>query len=74
LAILDYANKNGLKIDNWIEIKASSRKSPAERRIDELVSKMNSGDVLIVAELSRLGRWVFLPKPPKSPIGAFLSN
>ena len=58
LAILEYANKQNEKIDNWVEVKASSRKSSTERRIDELLEKLQKGDRLIVAELSRLGRSV----------------
>jgi len=58
LAILDYANGKRMKVDNWIEVKASTRKSPMVRKIDELVSRMKSGDILIVSELSRLGRSV----------------
>ena len=58
LAILEYANKQNEKIDNWVEVKASSRKSSTERRIDELLEKLQKGDRLIVAELSRLGRTV----------------
>ena len=34
----------------------SSRKSNAARRIDELLEKLQKGDLLLVAELSRLGR------------------
>jgi DNA invertase Pin-like site-specific DNA recombinase len=58
LAVLEYANGKHLKIDHWIETKASSRKSSKERRIDELVDQLKEGDLLIVAELSRLGRSV----------------
>jgi DNA invertase Pin-like site-specific DNA recombinase len=58
LAILEYANRQNEKIDNWVEVKASSRKSSTERRIDELLEKLQKGDRLIVAELSRLGRSV----------------
>jgi DNA invertase Pin-like site-specific DNA recombinase len=58
LAILEYANRGHLKIDHWIDAKASSRKSPKERRIDELLGQLTEADVLIVAELSRLGRSV----------------
>ena len=56
LAIHDYAQKNKLHIDDFVEITISSRKSNTERRIDELKERLNSGDTLIVAELSRLGR------------------
>lgn len=55
-AILEYANKHGIKIDEWIEVKMSSRKSTAKRRVEELLEKMNEGDTLIVTELSRIGR------------------
>jgi len=39
-----------------VEITISSRRSNTERRIDEIVKRLNAGDTLIVAELSRLGR------------------
>ena len=56
LLILDWANSRGLKVDNWIEIAISSRKTTRERRIDELMANLQKGDILIVSELSRLGR------------------
>jgi DNA invertase Pin-like site-specific DNA recombinase len=37
----------------------SSRKSTRERRIDELMNELTTGDTLLVAELSRLGRNMF---------------
>ena len=58
MAILEFANAKRLKVDQWVEITASSRKSPKERRIDELVAQLKEEDTLIVAELSRLGRSV----------------
>ena len=56
LLILDWANSRGLKVDNWLEIAISSRKSTKDRKIDELLLNMQPGDTLIVSELSRLGR------------------
>ncbi len=56
LEILEFAHRNNFKIDGFIESTISSRKSPKQRRIDELIGKLNSGDTLIVTELSRLGR------------------
>ncbi len=56
--ILKFANKNDFKIDEFIKIEISSRKSTKQRRIDELLEKLNKGDTLIVSELSRLGRSV----------------
>lgn len=56
LEILEYARRNTLHIDDFIEISISSRKDRRARRIDELREKLKSGDTLIVTELSRLGR------------------
>ena len=58
LAILDYCNKQNNKVDNWIEVNMSSRKTPTQRRINELLDRLQGGDRLIVAELSRLARSV----------------
>ena len=57
LAVLEYANKNGLTVDHWIEAKASARKSAKARKLHEL-KQLVKGDTLITAELSRLGRSV----------------
>jgi DNA invertase Pin-like site-specific DNA recombinase len=54
--LLDYAQKQGWLIDEFIEVSISSRKNTKQRKIDELLEKLQSGDVLLVAELSRLGR------------------
>ena len=54
--LLEYAQQNRLIIDRFIEAEVSSRKTPQERRIVELSDLLKSGDHLIVAELSRLGR------------------
>ena len=56
LAILEYARKNDLHIDDFIEATASTRSSSKSRRLDELMDKLDSGDRLIVSEISRLGR------------------
>jgi len=45
-----------LIIDEWIELEMSSRKSTAQRRIDELLDRLLPDDTVIVSELSRLGR------------------
>jgi DNA invertase Pin-like site-specific DNA recombinase len=54
--LLEHAQANRLLIDEFVRAEVSSRKSAKERRIDELLSKLEEGDVLLVAELSRLGR------------------
>ena len=58
LVIYKHAEKNGLIIDHWFDVDCSSRKSNKERRIDELLETIETGDTLIVAELSRLARSV----------------
>ncbi|MEM7617460.1 MAG: recombinase family protein [Pseudomonadota bacterium] len=54
--ILTYTNKHDMKVNEFIEIKLSSRKTTKQRRIDELLQKLKQFDTLIVTELSRLGR------------------
>jgi len=56
LEIFEYAKKHQLKIDDFIEMAISSRKTSKERRIDEMLAALNDADNLIVTELSRLGR------------------
>lgn len=54
--IFAYCEKESLKINEWLELKISSRSSKKDRRIDELLATLKPGDKLIVSELSRLGR------------------
>ncbi len=54
--ILEHAHSNNLKIDDFIEVEISSRKSEKLRKITELKDRLQKNDTLIVAELSRLGR------------------
>ena len=56
LEILEYARLHQLNVDDFIQITISSRKTTKQRRIDELLEKLNEGDTLIATELSRLGR------------------
>jgi len=56
LEILEFARRHGLHVDEYVEITISSQKTSKQRRIDELVQMLNKTDVLIVTELSRLGR------------------
>ena len=51
-----YCSLNNLTVDESIEIEMSSRKDLRTRRIDELLLKLHEDDILIVTELSRLGR------------------
>jgi DNA invertase Pin-like site-specific DNA recombinase len=56
LEIRKWADREGTYVDEYIRVTISSGKSLAERRIDELIETLESGDTLIVTELSRLGR------------------
>ena len=56
LEILEYARKSHLEIDDFIEITISSRKTIKDRRSDEMTVALSDADILIVTELSRLGR------------------
>ncbi len=56
LALLEYAHQHHLRIDRFLEIRKSSRKSVKERGIEELLAQLQAGDMLLVSELSRLGR------------------
>lgn len=54
--VLEYANREGIQIEEFISISASSKRTQRARRIDELLQMLTAGDTLIVTELSRLGR------------------
>jgi len=58
LDILEFAQREQIKIDHFIHITISSRKSTKERKIDQLLDELEIGDMLIVSELSRMGRSV----------------
>lgn len=58
LELHEYARKNDLKINDFIKTEVSSRKSTQARKIDEMLENLESGDLLLVSELSRLGRSV----------------
>ena len=51
-----YCSLNNFTIDETIEIEISSRKDMRARKIDYLLNKLNKNDIVIVTELSRLGR------------------
>lgn len=51
-----YAAAEGLVVDDWVEAEVSSRKSTKARKLDETLALLKRGDVLVVSELSRIGR------------------
>ena len=58
LAILDYAHQHKMTINEFVSIQASSRKTLKQRGILELLDSLEPKDILLVSELSRLGRSV----------------
>jgi DNA invertase Pin-like site-specific DNA recombinase len=57
--LLEFADKKGIKIDQWIEETISGTKRVSERSLGKLIDKMQRGDLLVVTELSRIGRSLF---------------
>jgi len=58
VAIYEYCAREGLQVDDWISVSASSRRTSTERKIDLLLTQVAAGDTIIVAELSRFARSV----------------
>lgn len=54
--IENFARKEGIKIDTWIEETISSRKALDKRKLGELLDNLQENDILITCEISRLGR------------------
>ncbi len=51
-----FATDHKMLINKWIEVEMSSKKTADKRKITELLSQVIEDDVVIVSELSRLGR------------------
>lgn len=56
--IKEYARKNNIKIDRWVEESISSRKELKKRKLGKLLEELQEGDYLICSEISRLSRSV----------------
>ena len=54
--IEQFAKKNHITVDRWVMETISSRKSLNKRKLGQLLNELHSGDILIAAEISRLGR------------------
>lgn len=55
-----YCNSRNLKIDKWIEETISGSKNYSKRALGNLLKEVKKGDYIICAELSRLGRNLFM--------------
>lgn len=58
--ISNYCTALHIFIDGWIEETISGTKSIDKRRLGRLLKKVRKGDLIICAELSRLGRNLFM--------------
>ena len=56
VGIDSYCEKNNITISQWVEEKVSGVKEIKSRRLGFLQSRLRKGDILIVSEISRLGR------------------
>lgn len=58
--IKKFCEKHELKIDGWIEETISGTKEYSKRKLGRLLEKVKEGDLILCAELSRLGRSLFM--------------
>jgi DNA invertase Pin-like site-specific DNA recombinase len=58
--IENFSIKNHLKIDGWIEETISGTKAYGKRELGRLLEKIQKDDLILCAELSRLGRNLFM--------------
>lgn len=52
----NFTHQEGIKINEWVQEKISSRKPLCKRELWKLLEKLDDGDILIATEISRLGR------------------
>lgn len=58
--INNFCMREGLRIDGWIEETISGTKNYDKRRLGALLKRIGKDDLIICAELSRLGRNLFM--------------
>jgi DNA invertase Pin-like site-specific DNA recombinase len=58
--IKNFADHNQFRIDGWIEETISGTKNYDKRELGKLLKKIHKDDLIICAELSRLGRNLFM--------------
>ena len=54
--IKKFCKQETIKVDYWIEETISGTKDIDKRKLGELLTRLQKGDILICSELSRLGR------------------
>lgn len=58
--INNFCKRENLASDGWIEETISGTKAYTKRQLDALLNRINKGDLIICAELSRLDRNLFM--------------
>jgi DNA invertase Pin-like site-specific DNA recombinase len=58
--IARFCKKNNILIDEWVKETVSGTKAPDKRKLGGLLEKVKENDLIICAELSRLGRSLFM--------------
>ena len=58
--IENYCKERGMIVGSWIEETISGTKKIDQRKLGKLLNKLKTDDILICAELSRLGRNMFM--------------
>ena len=58
--IEEFAKRNSLNIDSWIEETVSGTIRPENRELGRLLDSIQKDDLIICSELSRLGRSLFM--------------
>lgn len=58
--INNFCLRENIKIDGWIEETISGTKNYDKRKLGRLLGKIKPGDLILCAELSRLGRSLFM--------------
>lgn len=58
--INNFCTRNNMSIDGWIEETISGTKAYNKRELGKLLKRVQQGDLIVCAELSRLGRNLFM--------------
>lgn len=58
--INNFCTRNNMSIDGWIEETISGTKAYDKRELGKLLKRVQQGDLIVCAELSRLGRNLFM--------------
>ncbi|MDH5682026.1 MAG: recombinase family protein [Spirochaetota bacterium] len=54
--ILRFADTKEMRVNEWIKETVSGTKNHRDRKLGEVIERLKKGDIMIVSEISRLGR------------------